>query len=108
MPRDRWILPLRRDVTQRQPNQLGRRFVTREATFVADALSDLAVQTLNGVGGVEHLAHLWGESEERNHLLPVSKPALSDGGEQLTPFALLKLTQGLLCGLDVVGLVEEV
>lgn len=76
MPRDQRILPLCGDVAQRQPDQLRSGLIVGEVAFVADALSDLAVQAFDGIGGVDHLAYWWGKREERDHLLPVSAPAL--------------------------------
>ena len=70
MPFFRGFPPLGGDVPQRQVNQLGGRLVTREMALVPDCLADLAVQTLNSIGGVQDFAHLRGEGEERDHFLP--------------------------------------
>jgi hypothetical protein len=44
--------PVRRDVSQRQPDQLGARLIVREVNWALDDLARLHVQTLDGVGGV--------------------------------------------------------
>ena len=64
-PSDRRILPLHTDVAQGQSDEFGGGFVIREVTFITDALAHATVQTLNGVGGVNHLAYGGCEREER-------------------------------------------
>jgi len=68
MPLLRWALLLGGDVAQRQVDQLGRRLVARKVPFVADRLTDLAMQVLDRIGGVDDLAHLGREGEKRDHL----------------------------------------
>ena len=75
-----WIFPLLSDVAYRQINQLGRRFIAGKMPSVFEHLTQLHMQTLNGVGGVNDFADLERISEERDHLLPHSSPALDDGG----------------------------
>lgn len=58
MPLLRRPLPFRLDLAQSQVDQLDRRVIAREVPLVADGLAHLAAQTLDGVGGVEHLADL--------------------------------------------------
>src|SRR5262245_45777482 len=50
-------------------------------------LAYVAVEALDGVGGVENFSHRRSKCEERNHLFPVAPPALRDGGEFSTPRA---------------------
>jgi hypothetical protein len=40
-------------------------------------LADLAVQALDGIGGVEDFAQLRRKGEARDHLFPVAPPALA-------------------------------
>jgi len=53
MPLDRRVLPLRGDVAERQPYQLGRRFIVREMTAPAHGFAHFAVQTFDRVGRVD-------------------------------------------------------
>ena len=72
-------------------------------------LAQLHVQTFDGVGGVNHLSDFVGVSEKRDHLVPDSAPALSDGRDPFAKGPLLKVLQSLgrqLGGLGVVDLFE--
>lgn len=73
------------DVAQGQPQELGGRLVAGEVPAGLDDLAQLHVQTLDGVGGVDHPAHLRREGEERDHVLPGPPPGLGDGGVLRAP-----------------------
>ena len=76
MPFPGRVFPLRRDVPQRQVNHFRRRLVAGKMPFVANRLADLAVQALDGVGGIQILAHLRREGEKRDHRLPAPAPTV--------------------------------
>ena len=48
-------------------------------------LADDAVQRLNGIGGVIHLADIVRIIEQRNQVRPVAPPALTNGRNFLVP-----------------------
>jgi len=58
------------------------------------------------IRGIDDLAHLWGEGEERNDLLPVASPGLRDGRVLAAPGAGLEVFQALLGEFRTVGLVD--
>ncbi len=86
--------PVGRDVAQRQPDQLGGRIVAGEMPARLDDLAQLAMQALDGVGGVDHAAHRRREREELDHTVPRPAPASHHGGVLLAPRSLLELVQG--------------
>ena len=96
LPVVRRAAPVGGDVAQRQPDQLGGRIVAGEVAARLDDLAQLRVDALDGVGGVDHLAHRRREREERNHVVPGAAPGGRDGGEFLTPGAAL---EGIQLGL---------
>lgn len=55
-PSDGQIPPLRREMTQRQPDQFSGGLVAGKVALVTNALAHAAVRTLDGVGGIEDLA----------------------------------------------------
>ena len=99
LPLLRRPLPFRLDLAQSQEDQLDRRVIAREVLLVADGLAHLAVQTLDGVGGVEDLADLGREREEGDDLLPLAPPAGDDGRVLLAPGAFFEHVQGCRSGL---------
>ena len=64
-------------------------------TSTSHRLSDLAVQALDGAGGVDDFAQLRGESKEGNDLFPVAPPRLRDGRVFAPAGALAELLQAL-------------
>ena len=72
----------------------------------SDDLAQLAAQTLDGVGGVDELAHLWRKGKERHHPIPSPAPGLDHSRVALTPGALLEGRQLGLGGLRVDGRVD--
>ena len=54
MPGDRWLEPFVLDVSQHEPDELGGRFIAGEVSPAADCLADLAMETLDRIGGVDH------------------------------------------------------
>src|SRR6516165_9139530 len=68
--------------------QFERRFVIREAAAGLDDFAQAAVQRLDRVGGVDHLADARRESEKRGDLLPRPAPSLADRRITLAPFGL--------------------
>lgn len=78
-------LPLLRDVSQGEIDQLGGRLVAGEVPARFDDFSQLHVQRLDGVGGVDDLAHVRGVGEERNDFFPVPAPAGRDRWIFLAP-----------------------
>ena len=77
-PDARRHVPLLADVAQGKVEQLGGRFVAGEVPAVLHDLSQLHVQTLDGVGGVDDAAHFGRIGEERHHLRPLPAPGLGD------------------------------
>jgi hypothetical protein len=71
-----------------------------------DDLAQPAVHALDGVGGVDHAAHLGREGEERDDAIPGPAPGCRDGGVALPPGAALEVVQRLLCGLGAGGGVD--
>src|ERR1700728_4874327 len=61
---------------ERQVHTLERRLLVREMTPSLDRLADPGVHALDGVRGVNHLAHIRGEAEERHELRPRALPHL--------------------------------
>jgi hypothetical protein len=68
----------RRDVTQQQLNQFGRCFVAGEVLSIFEHVTQLHVQTLDGVGGVNDFSDLGQIDKKRNDLFPDSSPALDE------------------------------
>ena len=65
--------------------------------------SELGIESLDGIGGVDDPADLFREAEERDDLAPRPAPALADGGVALAPFAGFEGGERLLgsLGIDV-------
>lgn len=53
-PRNRWIFPFYRDISQGHIDQFYRRFIVWKVATVIDHFAQLHVQALNGVGRVDH------------------------------------------------------
>src|SRR3984885_1681619 len=70
--------PLLSDLAQDQENELGRRLVAGEMASRPHGPSQLGVQGLDSIRGVDDFAHGRSEGEERNDLLPLSPPDLAD------------------------------
>jgi len=68
--------------------------------------TQLGVQRLDGVGGVDDSAHSLREGEERNDVLPLPPPDLSDRLVFSSPGARVKGFQGLSAGLGILGAVD--
>src|SRR5690606_32244156 len=66
---------LAHDVAQGQPDQLGSRVIAGEVPPGLDDLAQLAVQTLDGIGGVDQPAHRWREGKERDDPVPGPAPS---------------------------------
>src|SRR3984885_3113821 len=64
--------PLLSDLAQDQENELGRRLVAGEMASRPHGPSQLGVQGLDSIRGVDDFAHGRSEGEERNDLLPLS------------------------------------
>ena len=76
---------------------------------MAPRLDDLAqpgVNALQGVGGVDHTAHLWRERKERDHVRPGAAPGRGHRRELLAPGAGLERTQLGLGRLSARGAVD--
>ena len=93
MPLPGGIFPLRRDIPQRQVNQLRCSFVAEELPLVANRVADLAAQAFNGVRRIEEFAHLEREGEKWNHILPAPAPTGDHRSVALTPGAGLEAIQ---------------
>ena len=106
MPRDGWILPARRDVSQRKPDQFGRRLVIWEVPLVSNALADLTVQAFDRVGGVEDFADLHREHEEGDHRCPIPAPRLRNSWIFLTPRSDIKRLEFAAGGVRILGTVD--
>ena len=105
-PSHRWVSPLGGDVAQSQPDQLSGSLVVGKAPLIANGLAHAAVQALNGVGGIDELAHRCAEGKERDDLLPAPSPALRHGREPLALRAVLKVAERLFSRLGIGGLVD--
>ena len=81
MPLSGRVFPLCRDIRQRQVDQHCGRLVAGEMPLVPDRLADLAMQALDGVGGVQVFPHLRREGEKQDHLLPAPAQRAHNGGE---------------------------
>ena len=68
--------------------------------------AQLGVQTLDGVGGVDHLSHLGRVSKEGNHMRPMATPHRRDRREPLAPGAVLKFLQRRGGGLGILRSVD--
>ena len=91
MPCYGWIFPACLNITQHQPDELAGGFFTGEVAAYPHRLTDLSVKAFNGIGGVEDFAQVGCEGEERNHLLPIAPPALSNRRIFLPPGATVKI-----------------
>lgn len=60
-------LPICRDVPQGQPDQLGGRIVAGEVASRLDDFSQVIVDALDRIGGVDHAAHRRRERKERDY-----------------------------------------
>src|SRR5690606_2550330 len=99
-PVNRGLVPDRLDVAQSQPDQLGGRLVGGEVATGLDHFAQPRIDAFDGVGGVDHPAHLGREGEERHHLRPGAPPGRGDGGVTLAQRAVLEDLQGRFGGLD--------
>ena len=70
--------PLLSDLAQDQENELGRRLVAGEMASRPHGPSQLGVQGLDSIRGVDDFAHGRSKGEERDDLLPLSPPDLAD------------------------------
>jgi hypothetical protein len=95
--------PIGSDVAQCQPDQLGGRLVIGEMPPRLENLAQAGVHALNGIGGVNHPAHLGREGKERNHLVPDPAPGGGHSGEFLAPRAALKRIEFCQGGLGTGG-----
>jgi hypothetical protein len=66
--------------------QLQRRVVVGKAAAGLDDLAQAAVQRLDRVGSVDHLADARSDGEKRNDLVPGAAPDLADRRVALAPF----------------------
>ncbi len=57
-------------------DELGRGLLVGEVSAGLDRLADLAVQALDGVGGVDGLAEPVGQRQERDDAGPVTAPGV--------------------------------
>src|SRR5215210_7089407 len=81
-------LPLGVGLDDRQVDQFGRGLLVGEVPAGLDRLADLAVQALDRVGGVDRAAQLFGQRQERDHVLPGVAPGPDRGWVALAPFGL--------------------
>src|SRR5207342_1440324 len=72
-----------------------------------DGATQLRVQRLDCIGGVDDPPHAFGESEERNYELPVAAPALCDGRILAAPLTLRKILEGSLAGGGIRGAIDS-
>src|SRR6266566_922740 len=70
--------PAAADVAHAEVEQLQQRVVVGEVPTVLRDLAQLVVDALDRVGGVEDVADLGREREERDHVFPVVTPELDD------------------------------
>src|SRR6266516_149415 len=80
--------PAQAGILDREIQQLQRRIVGGKAAAGLDDLAQRAMQRLDRVGGVDHLADAGGEREERHDMVPGSSPRLGDRRIALAPFGL--------------------
>ena len=99
--------PVGRDVTQRQPQQLGGGIVAGEVPARLDDLAQPAVKALDGVGRVDHPPHRRAEGKEGNDTVPGPAPGRHDGGELLSPGAGLQSIELGRCRLRTGGRVDR-
>src|SRR5271169_2447905 len=67
----------------------------------SDGAAQLRIQRLDGIRCVDDPSHAFGESEERNHELPVAAPALRDCRIFYAPRTLRKGIEGSLTGSSI-------
>ena len=72
-----------------------------------DGATQLRVQRLDCIGGVDDPPHAFGESEERNDEFPVAVPALRDGRILAAPLTLRKILEGSLAGGGIGGAIDS-
>jgi integrase len=88
-------------------NELGGRLVIGEMPPRLENLAQAGVHALNGIGGVNHPAHLGREGKERNHLVPDPAPGGGHSGEFLAPRAALKRIEFCQGGLGTGGGIDR-
>ena len=71
-----------------------------------DRLSDLAVEVLDAVGGVDRAAQVGGQREERGDVVSALTPGVGDHRVALAP-RLVERLEGLLGGVGVDGAVDR-
>jgi hypothetical protein len=96
--------PLVLDVTDGEPQRLDDGVVVGEVAPVLDDLAELVVQRLDGVGGVDDLAGLRGELEERDEPLPGVLPG-RHGGRVAGPSSPAAKSNRALSAASTVGAV---
>ena len=77
--------PVRGDISQSQPDQLGRRLVAREMATRLDDLTQSRIHARNRVGGVNHAPHFGWKGEEGNHVGLGPTPGRDKRGKTLSP-----------------------
>jgi len=97
--------PAQTSILDREIEQLQRRVIVRETAARFDDLAQRAVQRLDRVGGVDHLANAWREGEEWHDVVPGSPPGGSDRRIAFAPFGLelleaSKRSVGILSPID--------
>lgn len=72
--------PLFGNVVERQGKQLVDRFLIREKSLGFEYLAERAVERLNRIGGINHLATVRWIVEEGDDVVPVTQPDLGNRG----------------------------
>src|SRR6478609_8149590 len=72
-----------------------------------DGATQLRVQRLDCIGGVDDPPDAFGESEERNDEFPVAVPALRDGRILAAPLTLREILEGSLAGGGIGGAIDS-
>jgi hypothetical protein len=103
MPLPWWHFPVRRDISQHEPDELHRRFVRREVPARAHAAAHGAVQRLDRVRRVDDFPDHLRERIEGDHLLPVPPPGLGDRRVSLAPGTGVKFLEPLSGNLGILG-----
>src|SRR4051795_5088844 len=75
-------------------DELGGGLFVGEVPAGLDRFADLAVQALDGVGGVDRAAQLVGQRQERDHVFPGPAPGVDGGRVALAPFGVEALELG--------------
>ena len=68
-------------ILQSQIEQLGGGFLRGKEASGFDDLAQGAVERLDGIGGVDDSADIFGKSKKGRQMGPVFSPGLADGGE---------------------------